>query len=232
MDIKPSDVTYYHFNPFDAVGYMQWHLEALKRKGFEPRTVLDIGAAHGHFADFFRSVYPKARVTCIECNELDKHYLEGKYDTKFVCLGKEACTKTFYLNPNDPVGGGSSFYRENTDAFNQVVEQNRPIVTLDSLNLGAFDFIKLDTQGSEVDVIEGGRETISKARMLLIECSFLPYNEGGCLIDDVLAVTRSLGFRMLDTFGPQHGGHLWNGQKIQADVLLVKDGDPLLEFVL
>jgi FkbM family methyltransferase len=229
MDQK-LDVNYYHFSPFEAVGYMQWHLEALKRRGFEPERVLDIGAAHGHFADFFRSVFPKARVTCVECNELDKHYLEGKYDTRFVCLGKEACTKTFYLNPADPVGGGSSFYRENTQAFDQVHQLEKEIMTLDSLALGAFDLIKLDTQGSEIDVIDGGRETIGAARFVLIECSFLPYNDGGCLIDDVVAKMRELGFRMFDTFGPTHGGHCWGDQKIQADVLFIKDGDPLISF--
>lgn len=222
------DVNYYYYPPEVNVGYMAPHLEAIKKQT-DITTMLDIGAAHGHFSDFFLTIFPDAKVTAIECNELDRHYLDPKpYDTRFACLGAEPCTKTFYLNPDDPVGGGSSFYRENTYAFTDPVEREKEIVTLDSLELGPFEFIKLDTQGSEVDVIKGGEETIKQARFLLIECSFLDYNHGGCLIDDVIKETQRLGFRMLDTFGPQNGGHTWNDRRVQVDVLFVKDGDPLL----
>ena len=98
------------------------------------------------------------------------------------------------------------------------------------MDLGAFDLIKIDTQGTELDIINGGIETIKQARFLLMELSFLPYNEGGCMIDDVLAKTRELGFVMLDTFGPAFGGHWYAGRKVQADVLLVKKGDPILQY--
>ena len=227
---RQSQINYYHFSSEDAVGYMRWHFEALQRRGVDIRTVLDIGAAHGHFADFIRTVYPKARVTCIECNELDSHYLADRYDTHFVCLGKEDCTADFYINPADPVGGGSSFYLENTHAFAQPEVREKQLVTLDSLNLGPFDLIKMDTQGSEIDILQGGGEAIRNARFVLIECSFLAYNQGGCLIGDVIDVMKSHGFRMLDTFGPVHGGHAWGDYKTQTDVLFAKSTDPIFEF--
>lgn len=232
MEQHPGiDVDYYYYPPEVNVGYMAPQLQYLKDHAPMSR-MLDIGAAHGHFSDYFLTFFPGVEIVALECNELDRHYLDSKpYDTRFVCLGDSPCTKTFYLNPDDPVGGGSSFYKENTSAFTSPVELTKPIVTLDSLNLGQFDFIKLDTQGSEVDIIKGGEETISQARFLLIECSLLDYNEGGCLIDDVLAETRRLGFRILTTFGPTNGAHYWGGKQIQLDVLLVKDGDELLNMV-
>jgi FkbM family methyltransferase len=218
-------------SPETAVGYMGPHINALKEAGIDIKSILDIGAAHGHFSRFMKHYYPDASVTAIECNPEDKHFLDStNWNVIYTCLGDKKCTKTFYTNPNEPVGGGSSFYLENTEYFNKPTETQMQIQTLDSLNLGGFDLIKIDTQGSEHDIIAGGTETIQKTRFLLLELSFLEYNKGGALIDDVLAQTRSLGFRMLDTFGPEYGGHWWKGRKIQADVLLAREGDNIFNF--
>lgn len=218
--------------PDAACGYMGPNLHALKQSGVEIETVLDIGAAHGHFSRFLKHYWPDARVTAVECNERDRFFLDNtNWNVIYACLGDKECEKTFYINPRDEVGGGSSFHIENTVHFNDAEKETKKIVTLDSLNLGGFDLVKIDTQGSELEIIEGGLETIKNSRFLLIEASFLEYNNGGVLIDDLLAKTRELGFRLLDTFGPEYGGHWWNGRKIQVDVLLVKDGDAVLNMV-
>jgi len=215
----------------EAVGYMRPNLETLKRHGVDIKTVLDIGAAHGHFSSFIKTIWEDAQITAIECNERDRYFLDNtNYDVRYVCLGEKECVKDFHINPHEIAGGGSSFYKENTSAFDNDIVEAKQIVTLDSLKLGAYDLIKIDTQGTELDIINGGIETISKARFLLMELSFLPYNEGGCMIDDVLAKTRELGFVMLDTFGPAYGGHWFAERKVQADVLLVRKGDPILNF--
>lgn len=200
-----------------AVGYMRWHLEQLT--GIQ--SMLDVGMAHGHFSDFFHTLFPDAVITGVECNDRDNYFLkDSPFDVRFACLGKENCTGTFYISKEDEVGGGSSFYKENTFAFEETIAETKPIIRMDDMfPHSQFDFIKIDTQGSEMDIIEGGKETIRKAKYLLLELSFLPYNDGAPLIDDILPVVRSLGFRMIDTFGPQLGGHTWNDRKIQVDVL-------------
>lgn len=215
----------------EAVGYMRPNLESLRDAGANIETILDIGAAHGHFSGFMRTIWPNAQITAIECNERDRYFLDNtNYDVRYVCLGDKACKKDFYINPSDIAGSGSSFYKENTSAFDNSFTETKDIVTLDSMNLGAFDLIKIDTQGTELDIIKGGEETIRQARFLLMELSFLPYNHGGCMIDDVLEKTRELGFVMLDTFGPAHGGHWFNYRKVQADVLFVKKNDIIMQW--
>jgi FkbM family methyltransferase len=215
----------------EAVGYMRPNLESLKEQGINIETVLDIGAAHGHFSGFLRTIWPNSQITAIECNERNRYFLDHtNYDVRFVCLGDKPCKKDFHINPSDIAGGGSSFYKENTSAFDQSFTENKDIVTLDSMKLGAYDLIKIDTQGTELDIINGGLETIKQARFLLMELSFLPYNHGGCMIDEVLAKTRELGFVMLDTFGPAYGGHWFANRKVQVDVLLVKANDSILNF--
>lgn len=225
-------VEYYELDCEQAVGYMRPALERLRDNGAVISNILDIGAAHGHFSHFFQRIFPYVEVTAIECNTRDRHYLDRTpWNVKYACLGSELCTKTFFVNPADQIGGGSSFYRENTGHFEDPIEEKKDIVTLDSLKLGQHDFIKIDVQGAELDVLKGGIETIKQARFLLLELSFVDYNHDSPLIDDILAYTRTLGFRMIDTFGPQDGGHVWNGQKVQVDVLLARKDDPLLRMV-
>lgn len=227
------DGNYQTVAPAVAVGYMEEPLTALKRRGVEVDTLLDIGAAHGHFAAFFETIWPNVKVTALECNERDRCFLEERgWETMYVCLDRE-CRKDvdFYLNPDEEVGGGSSFYRENTECFFEPLVEKKDTVTLDSMELGAFDFIKIDTQGSEHDIIEGGKKTISQARFLLVEASYGEYNAGGCMVDDIIEMTRPMGFRLINVFGPIHGGHYWNGHKVQSDFLFAKTSEDVFRMV-
>ena len=206
------------------------NLEALA-KFADINSILDIGCAHGHFSKFALKYFPEAKVTGIECNTNDKVYLDDtNWNIIYTCLGDKPCKKPFYINPVEPTGGGSSFYKENTRHFDDSSEIEKDIVTLDSLELLPHDLIKIDTQGSELDILKGGEETIKQAKYLLLELSFVDFNKNGALIDDVLDLTRSYGFRMIDTFGPEFGGHWWKGRKIQVDVLLAKETEPIFDF--
>lgn len=214
-----------------ACGYMRPNMQSLKEAGVDIESILDIGAAHGHFSGFMRTIWPDAQVTAIECNERDRYFLDNtNYDVRYACLGDKPCKKDFFINPTDIAGGGSSFYKENTGAFDNSFTETKDIITLDSMKLGAYDLIKIDTQGTELDIIKGGEETIKQARFLLMELSFLPYNIGGCMIDEVLEKTRELGFVMLDTFGPAYGGHWFGGRKVQTDALFVKKSDIIVQW--
>ena len=217
------EVNYYDTHWSATVGYMEWHLRALKERGVEINSLIDIGAAHGDFSHMFTDLFEDVDVTAIEANPLDKHYLEkSTWNVIYSAVGAKEEKLIFYTNPDDPVGGGSSLYLENTKWFKNAEETEVDVVPLDSLDING-DFIKIDVQGAELDVLKGGKKTISNAKFLLLELSFLDYNLKAPLIDDVLCETRKLGFRMLDTFGPSNSGHVFRGKKNQVDVLLAKE---------
>lgn len=224
-------IDYYKTDWRDTVGYMEWPLCALRDRGVDIDSLIDIGAAHGDFSLMFREIFGFVDVTAIEANELDKHYLEqSNWNVIYKALGKENGIKTFYTNPDDPVGGGSSLYKENTKWFSNAVESEVEVVTLDSLNIQG-DFVKIDVQGAELDILQGGIQTLKNTKFLLLELSFLDYNIGAPLIDDVLQETYKQNFRIIDTFGPTNGGHIFNGKKNQVDVLLAKKDLPVFSVV-
>lgn len=216
-----NNIDYYETNWKDTVGYMEWHLDALRgRVTFE--SLLDIGAAHGDFSLMMNEKFGLTDITMVEANKLDSHYLDRcPWNVIYTALGAKNGKKVFYTNPDDPVGGGSSLYKENTEWFDYAAEELLDVKTLDSLGVKA-DFVKIDVQGAELDILKGGKETLKDAKILLLELSFLDYNQKAPLIDEVLRETYNQGFRLVDTFGPDRGGHLFRDKKNQVDVILAK----------
>lgn len=206
-----------------SVGYMKPHLEALQ--GQEIYSLIDIGAAHGHFSYMFDEVFNTDNITMIEANQESCEQLPDCYKTINKAVGKPG-KAIFYTNPTEPTGGGSSLYLEDTEWFDNPNEEEIEVFALDDLGIKA-DFIKVDVQGAELDVLTYGEKTVKNAKFLCLELSFMEYNKNAPLIDDVLAKTRDLGFRMIDTFGPNKGGHWYKFRKNQVDVILAREDQPV-----
>ena len=218
-------MAYTTISPEAAAGYMTPTFVSLKERGFNPKTVLDIGAAHGHFYHICRRVWQNAKYTVIEGNTADKFFLDGLgVEVHYQFLGARDEIRDVYFDKTSPVGAGTSIYRENTPYFSddRVVIAPTQIKKLDTLLPNRkFDFIKIDTQGSELDILIGGYEKLVDATVIMLECSFVNYNNNAPLIDDVIKFMQFHGFMMFDVTGPTMGGHLMNSRKIQCDVIFI-----------
>lgn len=66
-------------------------------------------------------------------------------------------------------------------------------------DLADIDFIKLDTQGSELDIMRGGEDILrDHATGLEVEAEFLELYQGQPLFGDIHAYLSGLGFRLVD----------------------------------
>jgi hypothetical protein len=83
----------------------------------------------------------------------------------------------------------------------------------------AFQFIKLDVQGAEVDVLRGLGRYLATIDVILMEMSLVNYNSGAPLIDVVLRELRTMGFVLCDIVDEHRrlGGRLF-----QIDGLFVR----------
>ena len=98
--------------------------------------------------------------------------------------------------------------------------------TLDETVSGA-DFLKLDTQGSELDILRGGPVTVSKALGLKVEVEFLELYKGQPLFADVDRFLRASGFELVDlrrVFWKRRelGGFFGKGQLVFGDALYLR----------
>lgn len=84
------------------------------------------------------------------------------------------------------------------DIITPVQSDQVPSTTLDrylaTVELGLPDLYKLDTQGSELDILKGGVASLAGACMIDIEVEFNPLYGGQALFGDVDVFMRSHGF--------------------------------------
>jgi FkbM family methyltransferase len=141
------------------------------------------------------------------------------------CLADRNGAGTFYLN-YDPFT--SSLLKRNTefdftqwyvnreyphsDTFRTMREVPVELKTIDSLRLlddpavAPPTVIVLDTQGTELAIIRGGRELITEHTAAIVtEAEFAPFYEGQPLFGEVCAGLDEMGFMFIDfTDGPFH----------------------------
>jgi FkbM family methyltransferase len=172
--------------------------DLLKNSGFNPSRILDIGASACETADITRRTWPSANILLIEANDaFEPMYKSKNYHYHIKLLGKENSTTTFYKTKWSPVCSGNSIYRENSNTYNDnnVITETLPIHKLDDIVLNTYDLIKIDTQGSELDIILGGINTFNKAKVIICEVALTNVNMGGCKKEDIMNVlTKELKF--------------------------------------
>ncbi len=169
---------------------MHHYLNNIK-KYFYPRTILDIGANVGEFYVFCRTIFNDSYIFCIEANPNCEEYLKSLTNNYAISLVTEKDGMyNFYTAKNKLFATGNSLYKENTSFYS---EENLEIVqmqgkTLNSLfpNAFVFDLIKIDTQGSELDILKGGTELYKKSRGIILEVSLTEYNINSPLKPEVV----------------------------------------------
>ena len=167
---------------------------------FYPNRILDIGANIGQFHKMARQSFPSSFIFSIEATKECESYLKKITDNYYIgMLAKDNSDYKFYKRKGDPTGTGNSFYKELTHFYSddKLDIVNEKGIMLDDLfeEESEFDLIKIDTQGSELDIINGGSKLCSKSKGILLEVSLTQYNENAPLYDEVIKFMNDFGFK-------------------------------------
>lgn len=188
-----------------------------------PQTLLDVGAHFGQFSSEFVKAFPLCKPTLVEANPHCVQRLEtSRFPFRIFAASNRLGTGRFFLNKTDPTSTGNSLYREKTHHYadSNIEPIDVPLKTLDSeFSNEIFDFIKVDVQGSELDVIQGGERLFRRARHVLLEISLVDYNENSPQASVVIRKMQSLGFQMLDILEYHQSPELYGGCTFQIDIL-------------
>jgi len=195
-------------------------LQQIKTKyNFNPSTMLDIGANNGYFSNLCLQVWPNIDITMIEANSIHEPALKQLNLEYSICLlgTQDLPEVNFYRSKMEQGSTGCSIYKEKSNFFSdenlEIVKL--PMYKLDNLTPYSFDFIKMDTQGSELDIIKGGIQTIKRCKYLLIEVSLKKTNEGAPLKYEIIEYLKSIEFNEIDILY----NHYNNGELLQQDIL-------------
>lgn len=185
-----------------GVPSLHWSLQNLKNKVFNPISVLDIGAYEGDWTIDFLEVFPKASILMLEAQTKKKAAL-----TKIVEENKNVKFQICLLSSIDDQA--VLFYESETAShvINKIFENGlktnfKHTKTVDTI-LREIDFpfpqfLKLDVQGYELEVLKGAVCALSNATFCLLEVSFLDLGVGTPLAKEVIDFMAEYNFQMYD----------------------------------
>jgi len=194
-------------------------------KDLKFNKVLDIGANIGNFSKYILSINPNCDCFMVEGNPYCDEFLHKTgipYD--IAVLSDKRKFANFYVEDNNIIGTGASLYKENTNYYSQGKRLCVSTKRLDDCNYndGKFDLIKLDVQGSELDIILGGIETFKQSKYIIIETSLVEYNIDSPQIDSIFNIMSELGF-YTNTIFELHRNGILNNSIFQIDFLFEKE---------
>jgi FkbM family methyltransferase len=223
---------------FDLLGFVvawkqPWMNNYTWLRELNINTVLDIGANEGQYAKQIRSILPEAMIYSFEPIPAvyQKLIANGELKYKFKAFNVGLGTKKEFIQMNLNEFSPSSSLLDMTDLHrnNVPLAQKTDKITIEihpldmymnQIDINDSLLIKIDVQGFEDKVIDGGVEIIKKAKAITVEVSFQELYQSQPLFKDVYDRLIRLGFEYmgnLDNYFDQK-----TGAPLYSDALFIK----------
>lgn len=196
-----------NFFPINHIMY----LDKLKKESVEPKVIYDIGACVLHWHKEAVKFWPNSQYFMFEAMD-ETAFLYREKNLPYHCgvlTNLDHKPVDFYQNTEHP--GGNSYYLENDavnpearDYFNQSHMRKKVGMRLDTIvrknGWPKPDMIKMDVQGSELDVLRGAELCLTDANDLILELQHTEYNSGAPQAQEVIDYLRDKGFELVAQF--------------------------------
>jgi FkbM family methyltransferase len=205
----------------------------LKRFGFAPKHILDIGANHGRWTREAIKFFPDARYTLVEPQDNLKTYIQDLLE-----LG----CKIQWINAGASDRSGTLRFtianRDDSSTFVLTAAQARagglqqttvPVKTVNEIAASAGgdlpDMVKIDAEGLDLKVLAGASELTGKTDVFLVEAMVCAGYENSAA--EVIKFMAGAGYRLVDVTdlnrSPKHGV-LW-----ACELAFLRNGCPLFD---
>ena len=197
-------------------------IKKLFSHGYQINSVFDIGAHKGTWTTQYEKLLPNAQFSLFEANPnlLRPPKLAKKHKWFNVVLSDPETKEVEFYSIR---GTGDSYYKEQTHAYNNCTPQKLQTTTLDQLardhSLIYPQLIKLDTQGSELDILRGAESIINHVDIIVTEAAVLSYNRGSPSFDDYIKYFTALDFIPIGV----EEIHLSDNTIVQFDIVFLKN---------
>ena len=184
----------------------------------EVNVVFDVGAHNGSWTNQVSRILKSADFYLFEPNTNHNSQLEKTGFRYFNdVLSDQKKTIEWF-----GVGGlGDSYFKDNGQTFADVLPKKILTSTLNNyvreFRLPIPQLLKIDTQGSELDIVAGSSDFIGSVKYVILECPLIEYNQGAPNIQNYLVAMQDLGFVPVDITEV----HYVNRMAVQIDIAFV-----------
>ena len=204
-------------------------------------TLLDIGAANGANGRW-NIVSDKLITILVEPHKESAKVLKQQgLEVIESVLHSEDDKEIKFYNTRKPMC--SSFYRPNFNHLKNFLDKERfEIISEDTFNSKSLDteiikfaqpnFIKIDTEGSELDILKGSKNTLLNVFGLEVECSFHQLREGQPLFEEIRSYLKDFDFVFIDFVSMikwEKDNFGFSGQPQITDVLFLKNEETIIK---
>ncbi len=194
-------------------------LHELQKANLDIKIIYDIGARYGKWSKAIAKIFTKSDFYLFEASDKCLPELnQQKFQFFIAVLSSKKEIVSFYESDT----AGDSYYEENTTYYNDSPVLEKETTTLDCLreesNIPLPDFIKLDTQGSELDILKGAKNSLVNTKLIYVECPIIRYNKGAPNIQEYIDYMSSIDFIPIDVCE----NHFKHKILAQIDILFIK----------
>lgn len=197
------------------------YLKKIKEIYNEPKIIYDIGSCVLTWTNTAKEIWKNSEYILFDAFEDVEFLYKNKYKYNIGVLS-DTDDKEVKWYENKYLPGGNSYYKENNNSiFPEDKYTLKKTKTLDTIvkekNFPLPDLIKIDVQGSEKDIIMGGKEIIRNAKHLIVEMQHENYNIGAPKFYEIIPIIEELGFKLVSSLfcnnGPDGDYHFINNNK-------------------
>jgi FkbM family methyltransferase len=196
-------------------------------------SIIDIGANEGQFSDKMRLLFPDAFIYAFEplpgvFSSLNRNFSgDPNFKSFNLGLGDQQGEFEFSENEYSPSSSFLNLSQNHISNFEEAVKTNKVKVFVQTLDevfqpITVRDplLVKMDVQGFEDKVIGGGMETLSRAKLIICELSFVELYSGQALFENIYNKLSGLGFIYAGNIEQLRSPQ--TNQILQADGIFIK----------
>lgn len=202
----------------------------IKRHGFCPDTIIDVGAYQGEWTRKSKTIFPSSNVLMVDALAKEDYLGKVQNDLPGVsfCIQLLGPTtgleKTFYECET-----GSSYYEENSNAkkvaTTRVTKSLDDVLTEEQFSLGNSSLLKIDAQGAELDILEGAKKSLPFIDFIYLEVPIVRYNIAAPDFESYIQYLSSIGYSVFDV--ATH--HLRQDLLLQVDILFARRNSQIVK---
>jgi FkbM family methyltransferase len=209
---------------------MQKALERCANRGLQITTVVDVGSSDGRWSRNCLKTFPDANYLLVEAQvgheEGLRKFVKETEKAEYILAAAGRSEGTIYFDNGDLFGGLAS----ETPLKENCIEV--PVVSLDKevekRNFKSPYLLKLDTHGFEVPILEGAKEIVKNAELIIIETYNYKLTNDSLKYFEMCSYMEKLGFssiEMVDFMQRKYDNSFW-----QMDIFFVPSKNLNFEY--
>ncbi len=206
IQIFAHNFGYHILSKGQIAGDMNLYLAGVKKRGFNPKVILDLGAHKAVWSYEAAKYFNSATFYLLEPQEELVSYLNHFFENhkgKYILAGVGSKNDTLKLSIWDDLAGSSFLNSHEINSGKPT--RSLPVYSIDHLiesgQIEVPNLCKIDIQGFELEALKGAKSILGKTEMFIIESSTFEFTPDQPILHEIIHFMAQNGYVIYDIAG-------------------------------